>query len=254
MTSRYRFPARRAAPTAVIRRLSQFAHLSFADQELLAGLDDWRHDPAGAELLRRHGPAQPRALIAGWAAEVRWMRDGRRQILDFVLPGDVFCLNRHFGAPIPCAVVALTPVQTLDATPLLRAMADEVGHEALAAACHIGAMLDEYALADQAVRLGRMTAFERIAHLICELRARMLRAGLGHEDQYPFPLTQEMLADAVGLSVVHVNRVLQQMRRDQLIVLHAGRLTIRDPDALAQLAEYEAPPLPDTSSTAKPMK
>lgn len=241
MTDRYRTPTRRAGPELVIRKLRHFAPLTSADENLIQALDDWRHDPPGVELVRATSQAPPRLLIAGWAARVRWLTDGRRQILGFVLPGDGVALCRRPHPMSLCAMVALTPVQTLDAAALMQAVAIGPNDAPLSVALHVGAALDEQALMDQVVRMGRMTAYERIAHLISELRLRMLMVGLGAGEQYPFPLTQEMLADATGLSIVHVNRTLQQIRRERLIDLHTGRLLVRDPQMLAAVCDFKPP-------------
>lgn len=239
MTDRYRAPRRRAGAELVIKRLAKFAALKASDVALLNRLDDWRHDPPGVELVRETVLSDPRLLVAGWAARMRWLADGRRQILSFILPGDGLGLCRRPHPIGACTVVALTPVQTLGATPLMRAV---ISHDEgpLSTALHTAAAMDEQALMDQVVRMGRMTAYERVAHLICELRHRMTAIDLGADEQYPFPLTQEMLADATGLSIVHMNRTLQQLRRDEIIDLHAGRLTILDVQDLEDAAGFQS--------------
>ena len=97
----------------------------------------------------------------------------------------------------------------------------------------------EYAgLVDHIVRLGRMSAYERTAHLLLELFQRQRRAGLAQADSMPLPINQEMLADALGLSIVHTNRVLQQLRRDGFIVSRPGRVIFQDPEALRLVCGY----------------
>jgi CRP-like cAMP-binding protein len=95
---------------------------------------------------------------------------------------------------------------------------------------------------DQVVRLGRRSALERLAHLIMEVHERLQRTGLADRATLPWPLTQEAMADVLGLSIVHVNRTLQQLRREGLITLRAGRAVIPDVERLAALAGWEAAP------------
>ena len=120
---------------------------------------------------------------------------------------------------------------------------DEVGvplagfAEALAAT----ARAEEAGLCDQVVRLGRQTAYERLVHLILELYERLQKVGLVDGDSFSIPLTQELLADALGLSVVHINRTLQQVRRDKLLEMQSGRVTLLQPDRMRLLADWADP-------------
>jgi CRP-like cAMP-binding protein len=100
---------------------------------------------------------------------------------------------------------------------------------------------EEARLLDHVVRLGRHTAYERVAHLLLELRERLAAAGLGDDRRFPLPVTQEVLADALGLSVVHINRILQQLRRERLIETRAGQAVLLDPELLVQVADYGPP-------------
>lgn len=241
MTARYRAPSRRAGPQAVVARLRRHGAIGAIEEALIGSLEDWRPDPPGVELIRDARSATPRLLLSGWAAKVRWLSDGRRQIVSFVLPGDGLALHQRPHPLGLCPVVALTPVQTVDAAPLLRATAQLPATAPLRQALDAAAGLEEVWLLDQVIRLGRLAAYERMAHLIMELRWRLTAVELGVGDQFPFPLTQETLADALGLSIVHVNRTLQQMRREKLIELQNGRLRVLDPVAMAQLCDFREP-------------
>ncbi len=101
--------------------------------------------------------------------------------------------------------------------------------------------LDEASLLDHIVRLGRQTAYERMAHLLLELRWRLAEVGLGDERKFPLPLTQEVLADALGLSIVHVNRTLQQLRREGLLEMRAGFVELLKPDVLIATSDFRLP-------------
>ncbi|MET0273464.1 MAG: Crp/Fnr family transcriptional regulator, partial [Phenylobacterium sp.] len=141
--------------------------------------------------------------------------------------------------PAPCPLVALTAVETVDATPLLKA-ARSGQAPGLARALAREQVIDQAILFDHMVRLGRQTAYERVAHFLLELRGRLQIAGLGDAQRFPMPLTQEVLADVLGLSIVHVNRTLQQLRRERLIELRSGVAILLQPDVLAQIADYRS--------------
>lgn len=241
MFSSSRTPLRRAGPAAVIARFSSLAKLSPEETRLLAELNDWRWEPAGSELVRDRMVLTPRVLVSGWAARVRWLEDGRRQIIGLILPGDGIGLCRRPQPLALCPVLALTPIQTLDASPIMRGIDGGADYARLSHAVNVAAALDEAWLMDQVVRLGRLTAYERLAHLILEIRTRLKVLGPEVDGRLPFPLTQELLADATGLSMVHVNRTLQQLRREKLIELGQGRLKILDLQALIDIADFREP-------------
>jgi CRP-like cAMP-binding protein len=235
-------PYRRATVAAalVLGRLRALSPLDRTAEVLIAGLTELQSVKSGAELVAEREP-HPRArfVVAGWGARVRWLPDGRRQIFNFVLPGDSVGL---FLRPSPAALsatIALTPMETLDATAVQRAvLGEDPAWATLREAIHAAAGLEEAQLLSQILRLGRQTAYERISHLLLELRDRLDAAHLAEEASYPMPLTQEVLADATGLSVVHVNRILQQLRRERLVDIHGGRVRLLDRAALALNADY----------------
>ena len=101
--------------------------------------------------------------------------------------------------------------------------------------------LDEAYLLHQIIRIGRQTAYERLVHVILELHSRSQAAGLCDETSFELPLTQEILADSLGLSIVHVNRTLQSLRREQLIEQRSSFITIKDRARMVMIAEYFDP-------------
>ena len=194
---------------------------------------------AKAMLQVEGAPARrPRYLVAGWACRFRHLSDGRRQIFDLVLPGEGVGVCRRPHPLASTSIVALTPLQLVDASSLLQ---EEDPHGHLQAAIQAQADEAERRALDQIVRLGRLTATERLAHLLLELHRRLHVIGHVENGRYPFPLTQETLADMTGLSVVHVNRTLQELRRQELAVLERGWVRLGDRSRLAQLAD-EGPP------------
>ena len=225
----------------VVRRYVRVRALSEYEIGLLRGLGGRRENhPAGSELCNDGGgPSQPRIIVDGWAGRSRILSDGRRQILSFLLPGDGMGICARPNPRALSATIALTPLQSVDATALHEALLrrDSRCTSLIEAFAIIGG-LHEAMLLDHIVRLGRQTAYERTAHLILDLRERLAVVGMVDDNTFVLPLTQELLADALGLSVVHVNRTLQQMRRDGLIETVHGRVKVLDPDALAVIADF----------------
>jgi len=225
----------------VLVRLNGLSPIGDEMTAAVMGLGGLQDHPAGSELVRDREALSPRFVVSGWAARVRWLADGRRQIISFILPGDSvgLCERPQPLAMVP--VVALTRVQTLDASPIQHALTSPGTWPGLAQASHIAASLDEAVLMDQVVRLGRQAAYERLAHLLLEPGHRQEQVGLGTAIQFPCPLTQEMIADALGLSIVHVNRTLQQMRREDLVDLKQGRARLLKRDLLKMIADWRVP-------------
>ena len=227
----------------LLRRLRRFASLTAAEAELVLNCGPAENHRAGAELRRDGGaPPRPRILASGWACYQRVLSDGRRQIFAFILPGDLIGVFQPPNAVYMADATAVTALETLGATALHRALANGADrYPGLTAALTAMAAAEEAMLLDQIVRLGRQTAYERLAHLLLELHDRLEAAGLADGPRFPMPLTQETLADALGLSIVHLNRVLQQLRRERVVELRGGAVTLLDPDYLASVSDHHPP-------------
>ena len=222
----------------IVRRLKSLAALSEAELEMVRALGERRERQApGEQLVAEHAAAtRPRFLVSGWACRQRLMPDGRRQIFSLILPGDDLGFESR---PALASVVALTALETVDAAPVQDAVRKGAA-PGLAAALAAAARLEDALLLDHAVRLGRLTALERMAHFLLELQHRLETAGLGDRQRFPLPLTQEIMADALGLSIVHVNRTLQQLRRAGMIELRSGVAIILQPEQMTKLCDYRA--------------
>jgi CRP-like cAMP-binding protein len=244
---------RRAAGTTTMRMVSRSAadwslrsfsaagRLAADDQDLLERLlGPPRRCPAGGWVERQAGDEQGAWLvIMGWAGQARVLADGRRQIGRVLIPGDVFGLI-HTPGPRLAGLTALTDVVVADIAALRRALAaGESPALARAWAAKQGAELAG-AFA-HIMRLGRFSAYERTGHLLLELYDRLAAAGLAQGGTMPMPLTQVMLADCLGLSVVHLNRMLQQLRRNRLIACDARKVVFLDIDRLAADCLYASP-------------
>lgn len=228
----------------LIRRLSHFAHLSAEEIMLLRSVAaSPQQISAGTEIIREGQLLDtPSALMAGWACRYRSLPDGRRQIFDFILPGELYGMCHRPQAVALTTGVTLTPAVIANAHVIGETIAKKPEQYAnLEAALFSTASLDEAYLLNQIVRIGRQTAYERVAHLILELHARLKEVGLTEDWSYALPLTQEILADALGLSVVHLNRTLQQLRREGLIEFKSGKMTILQPGALEAAANFHPP-------------
>jgi len=228
----------------IIRRLSQYADLASDEIELLHSLSETPERlPAGAELISEGERLEnPRLLLAGWACRQRYLSDGRRQIFDFILPGDIYGLCLRPQAVALCSGVTLTRATISNAAALGEAVLTHPdSYPGLTSAGLMSASTDEAYLLNQMVRIGRQTAYERVAHLILELHHRLRIVGLANESYMPLPLTQEIIADSLGLSIVHLNRTLQQLRRDGIVEVKGGAARLLDPGRLRGIADFRAP-------------
>jgi len=225
----------------MVRRLEGQAPLSDIERGLLGKLSVFRESIQTGDALTRPGkPVVARIIIAGWACRQRTLPDGRRQIFGFLIPGDAVGLSTASSPLEEVSTVALTRVECVDAMILKEILsARDERHARLQRALRSARRQEHAALLDHIMRLGRQSAQERLCHFFLEMRDRTRAAGLAESDGlFPLPLTQEVLADALGLSIVHLNRTLQQMKRDGLIRMRSGWLDLLDMHRLEILADY----------------
>lgn len=229
-------PHSRSSPLRT--RLSKLARLDPAAMALLtaAERDVHRSSPRREMVTERYLLRKPRAILSGWAFQQRILRDGRRQIFNFLIPGDVIGLRTHREPAESSSIVAVTEVVTC-AIPEA-----EAGTE-LAEAYAISAALDKHYLVAHAIRLGRFTAQERLIDWFLEMQGRLELTGAPVGDHFAVPLTQELMADALGLTNVHVNRTLQVLRHEGLLISQGGTVTLGDRARLQALVDYRAPRL-----------
>jgi len=230
--------ARASGMGVLAQRLSQLSLLSQSELGTLQKLEKRKEHEADALIAGDSlGVQAPlRFLLSGWACRQRVMPDGRRQIFGFLIPGDVLGTPSGPLTSAFASVVALTAVVTAD-IPLSDDKhpnnASSLYSKLIAAAEHE----TEKLLYDHIVRLGRMNGLERMAHLLLELRRRLSRVGLVNGQSFPMPLRQESLGDALGMSTVHVNRTMQQLRLKKLIQCSGREVTVLDPVRLTALAD-----------------
>ncbi len=182
--------------------------------------------PGEAILSRGEVAEGPLRLQRGWAAQCLTLADGRCQITGFVLPGDLIGVASVIGWPSDHDVAALT-VGAVETAPA-------VGERDLLSA----ALREAATLREHAARNGRRSAKERMAHLLLELHARLFSVGLAGADALPLPIGQNSLADALGLSYVHVSRVMTALTREGLISRGRGQVAFKDKAALEALCSF----------------
>jgi CRP-like cAMP-binding protein len=228
----------------VAQRFASLAPLAEGERRLLDMLSRKPRrsfEPRAVRLAEGAEVAAPLVILSGWACRMRELADGRRQLIDVMLPGDAAGVCARARPLALTTVAALTTVRAVDAPELKAAWRAPAQFPHLSEAVDLALAQDEAFLLGHVVRLGRQTAFERLAHFIMELEHRLASRGLANNGAFAMPLTQEVLADILGLSVVHVNRTLQQMRREGLIELRQGRLSLLNREPLVAAAEFRAP-------------
>jgi CRP-like cAMP-binding protein len=190
------------------------------------------------ELVKEGDPAQAVHLVLdGYACRYKLLSDGRRQIIGYFLPGDLcdvrVCVLKRIDHSIGTLSVLKAAVLSRD-----NVLGLIERFPRLARAFWWTTLVDESITREWVVNVGHRTAFERAAHLFCEIFARLQAVGLATENSCELPVTQTELADALALSAVHVNRVLMEMRHTGLVTFRAQRLTIHDHDALRSVAGF----------------
>lgn len=230
--------ATRASPLA--NKLSAFVTLTEDDFDILK---TWQREPrvfkAGRDLVYQ-GQKERAAYIltSGWVCSYKISADGERQIVDFQIPGDFLglrsiLLRTSDHSFVPITDILAAEVMTGD---LLESFAQA---PRLATAILWAASRDEAMLVEHLVGIGRRDADCRVGHFLLELDARLRLVGKSDSTSFACPLTQYHLADALGLSAVHVNRVLRHLRETGLVTFQKGQVTFHDHARLGELVEFD---------------
>ena len=216
-------------------RLSGLAHLSDEDMALLDQLtSDVRPLGVRQEIASEGQPRYLHVLVEGWAARYEMLPNTSRQITAFLMPGDFCDLQIAIGSRAKAKIRALSPckVAWIDFQDFRQLTAKRVG---IMSALWRAALVEQVTARDWIVNLGRRDAHRRIAHLICEIHTRLKTVG---SEPISWPISQKDLADATGLTQVHVNRVVRKLRDSGLIELTRQSLRINDVQALRELAWF----------------
>lgn len=224
----------------LIRKLECFASLSDDDKGAIRSVCAERVQPFPARKdIISDGQATNyvHLILEGWAARYKMLPDGSRQITAFLIAGDFCDLHITILDKMDHGIMALTPcmVAHLDTDKLDGLMTER---SMLTKAFWWMTLVDEAVLRQWVIN-SRRRAIVAIPHLLCEMHLRLKAVGLVSDGCLSLPLTQEELADATGMSSVHVNRTIQALRKAQLIELGQGSLTIPDVAALAKAGGFD---------------
>jgi CRP-like cAMP-binding protein len=225
---------------ALIRKLESIAPLAPEEKAALLRLPlRLKTLPAHQDIVRAgDSPSESCLIVAGFAYRYILTAKGKRQILSFHISGDILDLQSLHLSVMDHSLATLAPsslafISHDDLRSLMRS------HPRLGELLWRDTLIDAAIFRQWMVGLGRREAYGRIAHVLCELLVRSRAVELVQDHAFTLPVTQAELGDAFGLSTVHVNRVLQDLRGDGLITLHSGSLKVLDWDGLKKAGEFD---------------
>jgi CRP-like cAMP-binding protein len=224
----------------LIRRLETITSLSEDEKRAILALPakvvELRAD---ADIVREGDrPSQSCLLVEGFLCRYKYVGNGKRQIMAFYVPGDIpdllslhiDVMDHSLATMVPSKVAFIPHVA-------LRALVHQ--NPTVAGAFWRDTLVDAALFREWIVNLGSRDAYSRIAHLICEVFLKLKAVGLSNGNSFDFPITQGEIGDATGLSTVHVNRSIMELRKDDLITFEKGRCTIHDLSRLEEAAMFD---------------
>ena len=228
------------AESVLARKLRTFLPLSAGELQYLSEIQSSPLTLKRGRQLMQEGQTGHKAFVlqAGWGCSYKDLPNGGRQIISFPIAGDCVGLRSVLLRTADHSFSALTDavVSTVEGSHIMTCVAE---FPRLAAALLWAASRDEAMVVEHLVNIGRRSALERTAHFFMELTERLSLIGLASEAEYRCPLNQFVLADALGLTAVHVNRVLRKLRELDLLTLRRGSVRIHDLNRLRELAGYQ---------------
>ena len=225
----------------LVRRLEQLGSLSDQERQAVEGMTfTVRHVEDDQDLAREgDNPSHCALLLEGFACRYKTLESGQRQIMAFHVPTDLCDLSSLLLRKMDYSVGTLTPV-TVALIPRATILGWAKSHPGLGRLLWRATLVDASVSREWVVNVGRRTAYQRTAHLLCELMLQMRAAGLTRGMTCDMPLTQVELADALGLTPVHVNRTLQWLRSEGLVEFGSGILRVRNWRELKRAAGFDA--------------
>ena len=223
-----------------VKKLSGLADLS--EDDMLAveqATSRSRRYAVRQDLIREGDQTGPMfVVLEGWVCRYKVLPSGTRQIMAFLMAGDACDLHIKLLAEMDHGIQALTPavVASISKADVQRLMRD---HPNVANAMYSAQLIDEGVLRAWIVSMGRRSSTERVAHLLCELYLRALDVGRLANGSLSLPLSQIILADALGMTAVHINRVLKELRLSGAVILNRGSITVSDPAQLVRIAGFD---------------
>ncbi|SNT42368.1 Crp/Fnr family transcriptional regulator [Tropicimonas sediminicola] len=229
-----------AEHSPLTRKLSAFVALSKAELDVLERLHQRRRSfVAGRDMVHQGQSDQAAYILSeGWVCSYKLQPDGTRQIVDFQVPGDFLGLR---SVLLRTSDHSFEPIVDIMAAEVLKSdLLDAFAQTPrLATAILWAASRDEAMVVEHLVGIGRRDADARMAHFLLELGSRLALVGMGSREGYDCPLTQYHLADVLGLSAIHVNRVLRQLRENGLVTFRDGRVSFDNRSGLVELADFD---------------
>jgi CRP-like cAMP-binding protein len=233
-------PHSHAERERLVLKLESIADLSAEERQAILGLPMIVKMVAADEDIVSidDRPSHCCLLLEGWACRYKMLPDGSRQIMSFHVPGDIPDLQSLYLQKMDHSLGTLIPTKLAlihhrDLHDLIRRM------EGISIALWRDSLIDAAIFREWMVGIGRRSAHQRIAHILCEMATKARVVGLNNGHVYPWPVTQQELADALGLTDVHVNRVLRDLRQAGLITMERGAFTALDWRELQKLAQFE---------------
>lgn len=225
-------------PNVLVRKLELFGPLPAEDKRLVDEVvcGSRRLGPRQDITHEGDSPTEVRLILEGFACRYKLLRNGRRQIMAYLVPGDlcdfqVFILNamdHSIGTLSPCTVVDIPRSKILELSE----------RPAIARALWWMTLVDEATLREWLVNIGQRNAPERIAHLFCEIHLRLETVGLAEVDRFKLPITQVDIANTMGLSPVHVSRALRTLRERNLVVFEGRTIIVPNLEQLKQVSGF----------------
>jgi CRP-like cAMP-binding protein len=224
----------------LLRKLNAVSGITEDEKRAIAALPYAPREFAADQDIVRIGdsPTESFTIVEGWACRYRILPGGGRQIMAFHVPGDLPDLQSLLLPRLDHSIAAITRTKVAfirhrDLNELIRQ------HEGIARALWRDALVDAAIFREWMVGIGRRRAHERIAHLLCEMATKIESVGLAEGDTYPWPVTQLEIADALGLTDVHVNRVIGDYKREGLVSFRRGSFTVHDWPAFKALGQFD---------------
>ncbi len=228
-----------ASGNPLTRKLSHFAPLSASDHDVLDALAAREESfPADVDIVAEGmAPRSVFLILQGMAIRYRSLADGGRQIMTFLIPGDLCDMHVFLARAMDHSIGTITPVR-IAAISRERLMDVFTRRPRISAALWWSSMQEEAMLRERIVSLGRRDARGRIAYILCELLWRYAAVGLTSNGTFQLPLTQTELGDTLGLTPVHVNRILKEFRSRKLISVDRKVISLLDVQKLQETADF----------------
>lgn len=225
---------------AFVEKLSGAGPLTNGDGDLLeAACHNSQLVPAGTDLIQEGDEPNPVFVVLdGWAFHYKLLPDGGRQIIDFMMPGDFSDVNVGVLAEMDHSIATLTDA-TIASIPRVEMEALVISRPSITKAFWWAQLVTQGILRSTIVSMGRRTSLERVAHLLCELFFRMRHVQPAESIKCAMPFTQIVLADAVGLTPVHTNRVIRKLRNAGALASTPGPLTVLNISTLVRIAGFD---------------